>query len=155
MSGRKVTASTLKQKSIVSSTIKRSVGDIIKAFEQDATVACENHLGSCDIKIPTVFDVPGMTNKKAQLLIYTELVKELEDREFHVQIDRGSGIWTISGWEIKVDSNLEKQLVELIASRTVRPKMVQPKKTREVPYKAKAALKNELKYLDQDSDGER
>ncbi len=63
------------------------------------------------------------------MLIYVEVIKDLEDRGYHVEIDTDSGIWTITGWTIKVDSELEKDLLKVIAART-KNNSVQPQRPR-------------------------
>ena len=142
----KVTADSLKQKSQKSLIIKQTVRDIIRAFEQDVTEACENHQQSCQLKLPTDFIVPGMTNVKAQLCIYNEVLKELESNGFHESINRDTKVWTVTGWEIVVDDKLNKEMVKRIASRMERPVYCKSDKS---SRKAKKEKEDSI-YLDDD-----
>jgi len=119
---RRVTADSLRKKSIKHNAIREHVNEIMKVFEQDASNAAANLKSYCSVVVPSNFDIQGITNSKAQLLIYNRLIEELESRGFTVLIDRDTHEWTIAGWEIIVDSELEKSLIETIASRTVQVK---------------------------------
>lgn len=116
----RVTADTLQQRSVKNKFVQTEVRDILNAIDQDVTSACENNLSFSKISIPQTFPVVGnMTNRRAQLIIYNAVIHDLEDRGFHVSIDTDSGFWTISGWTIKIDDMLERDLIKTIASRSV------------------------------------
>jgi len=127
---KKVTADSLLKKSHKHNAIKEHVNEIIKVFEQDASNAATNLKSFCTVAVPSNFDIQGITNSKAQLLIYNRLIEELESRGFTVLIDLETNEWTIAGWEIVVDSELEKSLIDTIASRTVQVKQVSENRKR-------------------------
>lgn len=120
---RRITAKSLGQRAVKKNIIKGHVNEIVKAFEHDAMTAAENHLLSCTMKVPKVFDIPGMSNKKAQLCIYVALIRELEDREFKVEIDFETGEWEISGWEFDIDDVLEQELMNEIIARVKKQRL--------------------------------
>lgn len=117
----KQTASTLRNKVSKSIEIKRHADDIIKSIISKATSAAESNQEYISLKIPVTFDVTGIKSDNAQLLIYVEIIKELEEREFKVKIDKESGIWYISGWDITYNNDINKRqaLIDFLASRTL------------------------------------
>lgn len=115
-----ITADSLKAKSIKIGIINGHVAELLRACLQDAHEANENHMSSCSVKIPLTFEVPGLSFAKAQMLIYYQLIQQLESRGFRVSIDKSTNLWTISGWDTTCDTTLDTNMLELIASRCKR-----------------------------------
>lgn len=114
------TAASLRQKNHKRTLVKEHVKSIIIAFEQDIINASENRLEACQIRVPSEFNIPGLSNANAQLYIYTEVIYELEQHGFKVSIDMDTRIWTVSGWDILTEDKLNKDMVEILASRIER-----------------------------------
>lgn len=110
-------AESLRAKSGRHLLIQNNVSAILLTIEQDIREASENGKTSCSIKIPVHFPIPSMSNSDAQLHIYTKVIIELEERGFSVTIDRENNIWTISGWDIDLNADMKRKMLEYIGSR--------------------------------------
>lgn len=97
--------------------IDDQVKDLLYAFNQQVRKAVESNMSQCYINVPQFFGIRGMNNDEAQLLIYGELIKQLDQLGYHVRINRKTGVWRIWGWEIITDSRIKKSLITLVASR--------------------------------------
>lgn len=102
--------------------IKMYIQEILGKISFDITEAAKANKDSIEIRIPTEFGVAGMTNKTAQLYIYAGLINDLEQRGYKVEINEATRVWRIWGWNPLADPDIEKELLEVIASRTIRGK---------------------------------
>lgn len=116
----RVTAASLQKKCAYTGQVKSEIYDILNAMDQDINAAAENNQSCIEFSMPANFNIAGTTNSRAQLLIYNDVIENLESRGFTVRINQSSNIWVIRGWNIIVDSKLENELMNTIASRTQR-----------------------------------
>lgn len=111
--------SNIKQKVITNSEMSDIIKILLLNINDSIMNAVKNRQQHVYQSIPLHFNIPNMTNSKAQLLIYTELINILEENGYHVRINKETNVWMISGWEIKCDDEIKKDLLELLASRTI------------------------------------
>ncbi len=113
----KIDANKIRAKSVTGTAgINKNKQEILLMIEQDVQDAVKAGNSTCDIQIPTVFNIMGVSDEDAQLLIYCATISELESKGFRVQIS-SKNIWTISGWDINIDSQHRKELYTFLASR--------------------------------------
>lgn len=113
---RAITAHSLKERNATSISIRKHVGDILVAFDQNIDESAKNMKASCKLKLPHIFDVPNMTNSVAQLYIYNYVIADLEDRGFRVEIDDETNVWEVTGWDIKENDELNQEMVMALAA---------------------------------------
>jgi hypothetical protein len=119
MTSRLLTVDAVRAKSKRSISIRDNVEEIYSAITREILESEKNGLGELSFKVPAQFDIPQVSNAKAQLHIYTELIRKLESGGFRVQINRNNGCWMISGWESTGTDSLDRELLNILASRTV------------------------------------
>jgi len=113
----KINANKIRAKSVTGvAGINKHRQEILLMIEQDVQDAVKAGNSTCDIQIPTVFNIIGVTDEDAQLLIYSATITELESKGFRVQIS-SNNIWTISGWDINIDAQHRNELYTFLASR--------------------------------------
>jgi len=113
----KINANKIRAKSVTGvAGINKHRQEILLMIEQDVQDAVKAGNSTCDIQIPTVFTIMGVTDEDAQLLIYSATITELESKGFRVQIS-SNNIWTISGWDINIDTQHRNELYTFLASR--------------------------------------
>ena len=98
--------------------VNDTVRDIVKMCEDAIECAFNNNQTECTVEIFDLFDIDGMSNKKATLWIHTKILESMEARGFHVLIQPDVRKWTFSGWSIEIDDKLEKHMCSVLASRT-------------------------------------
>lgn len=114
----RLTVSDLKKRYQNKIGINDTVRDIVKMCEDSIENAYNNNQIDCTVEISDIFDIDGMSNKKATLWIHSNILQEMESRGFHVRIQPDVRQWTFSGWSIEIDDALERRLCNLLASRT-------------------------------------
>ena len=113
-----ISAKNLRSASIAGHNgIKKNTDDIFKMIKQDIVDAVKSGNNSCEIVMPTNFDIIGVDNESAQLIIYAQIIAELETKGFKVKINKISKVWRISGWDINVDAYHKQELYKYLAAR--------------------------------------
>ncbi len=99
--------------------IKTNADNILLTIKQDINDAVKNGLTYCDFSPPEYFHIQEMPNSEAQLLIYTRVIGELDQRGFETKIDRKSNKWRISGWDLNVTNETRNKLYDYYLSKCV------------------------------------
>jgi hypothetical protein len=107
------------EKNIKYSQIFDEVNNNLKTIDSTIKKAIDNLQSECYVSPEKHFDIPGMSNAKAQGLIYNMLIREIESAGYEITImDRTeSRAWRISGWDFKFDNQLENSITNVLASR--------------------------------------
>ena len=99
--------------------IKTHADNILHTIKQDIVDAVKNGLTYCDFSPPEYFNIQEMKNADAQLLIYTRVIGELDNRGFETKIDRKNNKWRISGWDLNVTHETQDKLYDYYLSKCV------------------------------------
>lgn len=111
-----INAASLRKASSKTAAVKDITTDLLRLVYQEIEKGHANHQDSCTFKVPSNFDIQGMSNRRAQMLIYNDAMNDIERRGFIVRMDKTLKYWTIY-WKIEIDDELENHLLQRLASR--------------------------------------
>lgn len=80
-------ASVLKVNDSKRKIIKKEVMHILQYIDDEIKKAYDQDKHSVSVSLPIVFSLPHMSNSTAQRIIYYDVLTNLLDREFSVEID--------------------------------------------------------------------
>lgn len=81
-------ASSLKHNEAQKRNVRAEVKNILANIDNEIRTAHEQGKNyEVSISVPITFSIPHMQNKDAQRMIYYEIIKSLEEREFIVEIE--------------------------------------------------------------------
>lgn len=110
-------------KEINKTELNRRVKTELDAIEFKITNAHANKRSDIIHELPVNFDIPGMTRKDAQLVIYTDIIEHLIERKWKVQIkiESEKTILRIS-WVSALNEKDTKRRKELLVKYMVKQK---------------------------------
>lgn len=104
--------------------IDEYVNEILGTVDEEIVKAKEAKLFKATAEIPTLFEVPGMTNQNSQRHVYFQLIRRLEKGGYQVKIDfRGSEatkqkVFVYVTWKTQAESKLEEYMDKYIKAHS-------------------------------------
>jgi aspartyl/asparaginyl-tRNA synthetase len=115
-----ISAADLRRKSINSSQIRRTVEDLLKTIRSNILDSDKNGMTYVYVDIPTNFNISGLSNKDAQTIIYSDLIKKIEKQGFVVGLTITDSVVTYCiDWGTQTDTKELKNMRDDIASRLI------------------------------------
>lgn len=82
----RVKAETLKESALQKRLIIKTVSDILDMIDEKIILCHDAGQHELNVSLPTIFDIPGMSNANAQRRIYSSIILDLKRREFTVKL---------------------------------------------------------------------
>jgi len=82
-----VDAHTLKNNNVQKRAIDENIADIIININTELKTARTNGESTIVVEIPIVFQIPNMTNKDAQRIIWSSIIDMLKNKNYNVLIN--------------------------------------------------------------------
>lgn len=138
--------------------VEEVVNEILTTIEEDiqSIIDSPEKRNYSMTEVPTIFDVPGMTNQRAQMYVYYHVIRALKKSEFIPKVkfvgdkSHNQRVYFYVSWFSKDDVDMERYMNEYISSNTMNfaPDLKpDPKRTSGgiVTYKTKAVQKRRKK----------
>ena len=110
-------AERLKKNSLQKKSLKENIHGILRQLNDEILSA--KSVGNMEIKttIPITFTSPNMSNKNAQRIIWSSIIKELNEKKYRVSINpKGDKCTLLIKWISKEEEKVVKEQMDLIAS---------------------------------------
>jgi hypothetical protein len=137
-----VTARQLRSQWSRTQFVNKNVQNILTAIEDRVMDAHRDSRTSITFGAPVNFDIPEMTNKDASILVYYNIIQELEKKEFKVTMEMSTSETTfVITWNEAQDDDSLNHMLKYIASKRTdtplanykRPKVAMRKKKKTLP----------------------
>ena len=117
MSNVLIDAEILKKSSEQRELLRKSTTDILRSLMDDIRKAKQSYKNSITTRLPITFQIPGLSNKDAQRILWSNIIKELNKKNYRVKINpkKDSCILQII-WISKEEEYIIKEQMSLIAS---------------------------------------
>ena len=105
--------------------IEDYVNENLLVIQDDISQAVDNKLNYASTEVPTVFDVPGMTNSRAQMYVYFHILKALKQAEYFPRIkiignkSENQRVMIYVKWLSKEDVEMEKYMNKFIQAHSL------------------------------------
>lgn len=100
--------------------INEEVRDLLGNIEEQIKDDHEKHKSHTIFELPIVFSAENMETDELQLLVYGQIIEELEDKEFKVKIRlEANSTKLLIKWPAKLDEKTKKKYSKLIENRKV------------------------------------
>ncbi len=105
--------------------IEDAVNEILAVIEDDVTDAIDNRKTFSKTELPTTFDIPSMTNERAQKHIYFHVLMTLKKAQYHPTYEfigkksETQKVFIIVKWTSKDDQEMEVFMNKYIQMHTI------------------------------------
>lgn len=114
-----ITAGTL-QKKANTGQVREEIDNILKTLEGVILTAHEQRASNVVHELPTNFAISNMTLQDAQRVIYSNVIEELEKRQFKVKIKLNpTSTFITVGWVSMYDRQEMERMSSVIAAHLV------------------------------------
>lgn len=121
--------------------IEEYVNDSLRVIEEDIQHAFDNEKTMAVTEIPTIFDVPGLTNARAQRFVYFHILRSLEQAKYIPRIEICQNrsdvqrVFIHITWITQKDKSMEQYMDKFIMDRQINQQLPidlqpEPKPTR-------------------------
>lgn len=94
--------------------IKEHIQEILRRIDDKIEQSYNASKNVAYIELPSTFgDVPNISNKNAQIIIYGRIIQDLEKRGFNVSLRKDSPLLTVT-WHIKIDKTHIEEMTQII-----------------------------------------
>lgn len=112
-----IDAEILKKSSEQRTLLRKSTTDILRSLMDDIMKAKQSYKNSTITRLPITFQVPGLSNKDAQRIIWSNIIKELNKKNYRVKINPAKDSCLIQIiWVSKEEESIIREQLDLIAS---------------------------------------
>ena len=116
-----VDANKLRHSSIQKKAIKDNISEILKKINDELVVAHREGGYSIITTMPIIFDVPNMSNKVSQRIVWFHVMKHLIDKHYRISINPSKDFCRLRiTWITQEDEQLILHQTQVIAEHTQR-----------------------------------
>ena len=116
-----VSAHSLRHNNMQKRNLKEIITNIIKQISQELSAAHREGNHNIITSIPTIFNIPNMSNADGQRYIYSAVITELLKKDYRIQIATESDSCRLKITWMSPEDELDVQMqLNLIAKHTVK-----------------------------------
>jgi len=117
MSNILVDAEILKKSSEQREILRKSTTDILRSLMDDIMRAKQSYKSNLTTRLPITFQIPGLSNKDAQRIIWSNIITELNKKNYRVKINPSKDACLLQIiWISKEEESVIREQLDLIAS---------------------------------------
>lgn len=114
-------AKKLRHSNIQKKALKENITEILRKINEELITSHREGSYSITTTMPTIFDVPNMSNKVSQRLIWYQVIKHLLEKNYRVNINPTKDFCRMQIiWITQEDEELISHQTQLIADHTKR-----------------------------------
>lgn len=115
-----INITTVKKQCTSSNALNNYVQGILINFQRNIIAASKNGQTGISCPVPANFTIAGMSNKNAQTIIYSRLIKEVEKQGFTCKLSMGASVVTYHiSWIFDDDDSSLKDMQKTIAKHVL------------------------------------
>jgi hypothetical protein len=116
-----VDANKLRHSNIQKKSLKENITSILRKINDELVIAHREGNYSIKTTMPIVFDIPNMSNKVGQRIIWYHVIRHLIDKNFRVDIHPSKDFCKLQiTWITREDEQMISQQTKVIAEHTKR-----------------------------------
>lgn len=114
-----IDAERLKQNNVQKKSLKENIYENLRKINDEIVVAHRESKYEIITTIPTIFDIPNMSTKVAQRIVWYSIITYLEGKNFNVFINPNKDYCKLKiKWLSKEDEDIIKEQTKTIAEHT-------------------------------------
>lgn len=116
-----VDANKLRHSNIQKKSLKENITEILRKINDELTVAHREGHFSITTTMPIVFDIPNMSNRVSQRIVWYHVIQHLLEKNYRVAINPSKNFCKLRiTWITKEDEQMMANQTKIIAEHTKR-----------------------------------
>ena len=117
MSNILVDAEILKRSSEQKELLKKTINEILRSLMDDINTAKKSYRTNVKTTFPITFSIPGLSNKDAQRIVWSSLIKEINEKNYRIKIKPSKDKCVVQiTWISSEEETIIRDQMNLIAS---------------------------------------